>query len=61
MTRTFLQHGDAQILFTVRLSAAHDGLPLAFLSRGVAHRQDLDLAVVQLGGQAVKRCKKELY
>lgn len=54
---TFLQHGDAQVLFALRVRAAHHGLrgpPL--LCAVVAHRQDLDLAVVLLEPQAVHRC-----
>lgn len=53
---TFLEHGDAQVLFTLGLSAAHDGLCLALLRRVVTHCQDLDLTIVLLGSQAIDRC-----
>ena len=54
---TFLEHGDAQILFTLRLSAAHDRLGLALLRAAVTHCQDLDLTVILLGSQAIDRCR----
>ena len=53
---TFLEHGHPQVLFTLRLSAAHDRLSLALLCAGVTHCQDLDLTIVLLGSQAIHPC-----
>lgn len=58
--RTFLEHGDAQVLFTLRMGAAHYGLGLALLRTVVTHRQDLDLTVVLLKSQAVDRCSETI-
>lgn len=58
--RTFLEHGDAQVLFTLRMGAAHYGLGLALLRAVVTHRQDLDLTVVLLKSQAVHRCSETI-
>lgn len=55
---TFLQHGDAQVLLALRMSAAHHGLRSPLLCAVVVtHRQNLDLAVVLLESQAVHRCR----
>lgn len=56
--RTFLEHGDAQVLFTLRMGAAHYGLGLALLRAVVTHRQDLDRTVILLKSQAVDRCSE---
>lgn len=53
---TFFEHCDAQILFTLWLRAAHDGLALALLCGGVTHCQDLDLTVILLGSQSIDCC-----
>lgn len=56
LSRTFLQHGHAQVLFTLRLCAAQDGLALALLRGKVTHRQDLDLTLLLLRHQALHPC-----
>lgn len=53
---TFLEHGDTQVLFALRMSAAHHGLRIPLLCAVVTHCQDLDLAVVLLETQAVHCC-----
>lgn len=54
---TFLQHGDAEVLLALRMSAAYRWLHLAVIgAAAVAHRQYLDLTVVLLEGQAIHRC-----
>lgn len=53
---TFLEHGDTQVLFALRVSAAHHGLRGPLLRAVVTHCQDLDLAVVLLEAQAVHCC-----
>lgn len=53
---TFLEHGDAQVLFALRMGAAHHGLRGPLLRAVVPHGQDLDLAVVLLETQAVHCC-----
>lgn len=58
---TFLEHGDAQVLFALRMSAAHHGLRIPLLRAVVTHRQDLDLAVVLLETKAVHCCRATMH
>lgn len=51
---TFLEHGDTQVLFALRMSATHHGLRVPLLGAIVTHCQDLDVAVVLLETQAVQ-------
>lgn len=55
--RTFLEHGDTQILLALRMSAAHHGLRPPLLCAVVTNCQNLDLAVILLETQAVHGCR----